>query len=184
MRGSKEGVTREAIRLPLDVPRGRVKGPKWKGISLEPFTTASHEDLLKCYKVLQEVQDQTRSVMPVLMDENIHYRLLKWMYSVSYAHLAVRETMGQLVLVYGVWHAYKNVCLHIHRAFFPVWVYLERGVLKKGEAITSSQKLAYIERLIAGLWIVGADYLVSIDTEINRMMALLGRVQTRKNGEF
>ena len=92
------GVQEDAIRVPLDVPRGKIVGPKWKGLTLEKFTTSSHEDLLKCFSLLQDIQAHTNSVMPLLADENIHYRYLKWMYSPTYAHLAVRESMGQIVL--------------------------------------------------------------------------------------
>ena len=110
--------------------------------------------------------------MPVLLDENIHYRLLKWMYSPTYAHLAGRESFGDIILVYGVWHAYKNVCVHLHRAFFPVWTYLDKGFLSAEEEVTAVQKLPYIERLVAALWIVGTDFLVSLDAEITRLMAI------------
>ena len=105
------------------------------------------------------------------------------MYSSTYEHLAIRENMGQIVMVYGIWHAYKNVCLHLHRAFFPVWVYLDRGLCNTGEEIPAVQKLAYVERLIAGLWVAGTDLLPAIDSEINRMMAGLGGVRTRSQND-
>ena len=67
-----------------------------------------------------DIQAHTGHVMPVLVDENIYYRFLKWMYSASYSHLAIREHFGPKVLIYGVWHAYKNLCLHPHKVFYLI----------------------------------------------------------------
>ena len=71
VRASNAGITRSSVRVPLDVQRGACIGPKWRGLSLEEFTTSSHGDLVKCYKLLMDIQVHTGHVMPVLVDENL-----------------------------------------------------------------------------------------------------------------
>ena len=50
---------------------------------LEDLTTGSQPDLV--VHLLVEVQQQSNKVLPILVDENIHYRLCKMMCSKSYA---------------------------------------------------------------------------------------------------
>ena len=50
------------------------------------LTIGSQPDLAAFFHLLVEVQQQSNKVLPILVDENIHYRLCKMMYSKLYAH--------------------------------------------------------------------------------------------------
>lgn len=42
-------------------------------------------------------------------------------------HLAIQEYFKIFVLLYGVWHACKNVSFHLHCVFFHIWIHLDKG---------------------------------------------------------
>ena len=73
------------IRAPLDCRRTSVRSLQWKLFFLVDLTTRSQPDLVALVHLLVEVQQQSNNVLPILVDENIHYRLCKMMYGKSYA---------------------------------------------------------------------------------------------------
>ena len=129
--------------------------------------------------MLLDISQHTAHPVPVLSDENIHYRVAKWMYSRTMVPHAVREKLNPLVFVYGVWHAYKFACLHIHRVFFSQFVYLDQGVLQNGATVSCSQRLPFVERAIAALWITGSEMLERLDQEIASVRSFLEGIRTR-----
>ena len=173
------GVEREAVRLPLDVPRGREVGQKWHPWQLSEHQVGTNHGLLQLMTDVNRLHQHTDRVLPVLVDENIHYCLLKWMYGRTYARLQVREHLINKVFVYGVWHPYKFLCLHLHRQFLTQFACLYKGLMNPGDSVTAVQRLPFIERCIAATWIAGSEFLPRIDAEINRIESFLAGVHTR-----
>ena len=56
---------------------------------LTDLTVSASPDLVSIIHGLQEVQQHTQRRLPLLVDENIHYRVLKLVYSISYARYNV-----------------------------------------------------------------------------------------------
>ena len=73
------------IRAPLYCRRTNLRSLQWKPFFLTDLTPGSQPDLVALVHLLVEVQQQSNKVLPILADENIHYRLCKMMYSTSYA---------------------------------------------------------------------------------------------------
>ena len=69
------------IHAPLDCRRTSVSRLQWKPFFLTALTTRCQPDLVALVHLLVEVQHQSNKVLPILVDENIHYRLCKMMYS-------------------------------------------------------------------------------------------------------
>ena len=180
VRGSQTGIDADAIRVPLDVTRGRCVGQKWRPLSLERAQVGNQKDLLRCLELVMDVRQHTQQVLPMLVDENIYYRVAKWMYSSTYQTVAIQEKMVNIPLMYGVWHAYKFTCLHVHRMFFSIFTFLDRGVLEDGEQMHCVQKLAYIERMVAALLLLADEFLPQIDAQIARLQVFQAGVQTRR----
>lgn len=127
VRSSFAGVQADAVRVPLDVKRGKVTGQRWRPLSLERTAVGSDVGLLHTIEELRMVARHTRCVTPVLVDENIHYRMMKWVYCATYNDVEVRRGLQPLVFLYGVWHPYKFLCLHLHRIFFDTFVYINHA---------------------------------------------------------
>ena len=180
VRDAFNGVERDSIRVPLDVPRGRCRGQKWRPYQLSDFSMSSLQGLLNTILEARVVSRHTGHVVPLLMDENGHYRLMRWIYGRPFRLFSVREDLNQLVPVYGVWHPYKFLCLHVHREFFFLFIFLSDGQLNADDKVSCVQHLALIERLIAATWIAGGELIEQLDAEIVRITAYFDGVSTRE----
>ena len=66
--------------------------------------------------------------MALLVDCNIHYRVLKFLYSRATIDWNFPDWLRGISLMYGVWHPYKHVCNIIWRKFFPLFSYITAPV--------------------------------------------------------
>jgi hypothetical protein len=120
------------------------------------------QQLLEVMEAALEVQQQTGRVMPLLVDEKIHYSILKMLYSQGWQVWDMANWMQQLPLLYGIWHPYKQVLNLVYRQFYPI---LSRLEVKKpgrpGVALHCGKKVRYVETLFATLlvasWEVRAE---------------------------
>ena len=76
---SLQELERTDIRVPLDVRRPRRTRMQWRPFNICEQQVGRNADLLVLLLDLLEVQDHSQQVLPVLCDENIHYRLLRLM---------------------------------------------------------------------------------------------------------
>ena len=90
----------------------------------------------------------------MLVDMNIHYRVLKFMHGESTVGYDFRQWLCSLPLLYGVWHPYKYAVLQVYKAFFPIFVHLEFGDLTLGQEVRCFRKVLHVEKLICGLLLV------------------------------
>ena len=89
--------------------------------------------------------------MPLVMDENIFYRLAKFMYNRTYNPFKLAEHYATLPMLYGYWHPYKYLCTMIHRKFFPILGYLGQQVPAVDDEIMCHPKLLHIEKQFCAL---------------------------------
>ena len=91
------------IRVPLDVHRDRIRSLQRYPLTLADLVSSFNEDLLHIMEQCLAIQVLTRHVMPLLMDENIFYRLAKFIYSRTYNPLSCPSTMplSQCCMVAG-----------------------------------------------------------------------------------
>ena len=169
------------IRAPLDQNRTQCRSLKWTPLTLEEQAPGNQKDLVELLQLSDEFRQQSTGQLPVLMDENIWLRLMKFMYSEAYKNIDVRTGMKDFILIYGVWHAYKFVFHHLYRTFFSVFLYLDRGDVQPGTDVPMHPKLALVEKLIAALWIGGSPLVDEIDKEIQRLEDYWSGIQTRLN---
>ena len=112
------------VRVPLDVHRDNIRSLQWYPVTLADLVSSSNADLLHIMEQCLAIQVHTRHVMPLLMDENIFYRLAKFIQSRTYNPFKLSEHYATLPMRYGCWHPCKYVCTMIHRKFFPILGYL------------------------------------------------------------
>ena len=140
------------VRVPLDVQRTGMRSLRWHPLSLTEQTVSANVDLLELLETARQVQRRTTRQLPLLVDENIHYRVLRLLYATPFQDYDVRRYLADLPLVYGIWHAYKHTLLVVYRAYLPVLVHLEglRGIQANSTG-RSHRKVLYLEKLFAAL---------------------------------
>ena len=136
------------VRCPLDIRRANVTSPAWTPFFLTDLTVSATPDLVSIIHGLQEVQQHTQHRLPLLVDENIHYRVLKLVYSISYARYNVPLFITRTPVVYGTWHPYKYCVTLCYSRFFPLFTFFSYGSLNLGTAVPNFPKLIYMERMI------------------------------------
>ena len=94
----------------------------------------------------QAMQVHTRQVLPLLMHENVFYKLAKFMYSRTYNQFKLAEHCATAPMLYGCWHLYENVCTMLHRKFFPILRVLGQPFPTADEEIMCPPKLLHIEK--------------------------------------
>ena len=107
------------VRAPLDVRRDTtaVQAPVWPPFALSKEKVTCGVGLLNLLQFAKDTAQQTNRVLPLLVDENIHYRILKLLYGAKNQRWNMRAYLRYVPLVYGVWHAYKFVVTHTFRVF-------------------------------------------------------------------
>ena len=87
--------------------------------------------------------------MPLVVDENIHYRLMKLIHCDH--DFDVRLWLRDFPLLYGVWHPYKFAVLSVYRKFFPIFALLETTTVEVGKEIQGHRKVLHVEKIVAAL---------------------------------
>ena len=116
--------------------------------SMTPGAPGSQKKLLQ---LTRDLAEHTRPVVPVLCDENIHYRICKMMYSEKTTEWNVRQFLRSHPLLYGFWHAYKFCVTQTFRSFWAIWTLFHKGLLPSGETFPCFPKLITMEITIAAL---------------------------------
>ena len=141
------------LRAPLDV-RGdttTVHAPVWLPFALSKEKATCGLGLLNLLQFAKDKAQQTNRVLPLLVDENIHYMIEKLLYGANNERWNMRAYLQYVAVDYGVWHAYKFVVTHTFWVFWPILTYLLKGLLSPGSTILSYPKLIVMEKNIAAL---------------------------------
>ena len=149
-----EAIDAHHIRCPLDMRRMGVTSVQWQPFLLSPKETGRQDDLVCLLKLMSELQQRTERVFPFVVDEQIHYRIMKLLYSTSYSKWKVNTWLIRTPPIYGVWHPYKYSLTLCYRRFFPIMVFLSNGRLSPGDIVPSFPKIIWMERMFACLLVL------------------------------
>ena len=139
------------VRVPLDVVRSTGHSPYWCPLAVSAECVTSQTGLVHALWWALDMAKHSLSPMPVCVDENIHYRLLKLGYGENTHRYDVRSVLSQCPPLYGVWHAYKYVVTVVHRVYFAHFVYLLHGQVDAGRTFPSSKHIRSLELDLAAL---------------------------------
>ena len=143
------------FRVPLDKPRRGVTSVPWRPFSLNDDVVQTQRELLKVLRFCHRIAStHVQPPMPLLVDENIAYRVHKLCYSTPLQAWGVRQYLRDLPVLYGVWHPYKYVVIMVHRKFLALFAFLLRGTLRVGESVPSSLKLRTLEIWLGAMILV------------------------------
>ena len=124
---------------------------------------------------------QTNRILPLFVDENIHYRIVKFLYSARNQRWNMRAYLRYVPVVYGVWHAYKFLVTHTLRVFWPILTYQQKGLLRPGSTILSYPKLIVIQKTIAALMLATPRILRPCRRKAQAATAISGRDTAHAN---
>ena len=138
------------VRAPLDARRDAwtVQAPVWRPFTLSKEKVTGGVRLLNLLHFAKDVAQQTNRVVPLLVEENIHYRILKMLYGAKNQRWNMCAYLRYVSVVYGVWHAYKFFVTHTFRVFWPILTYLQKGLLRPGSTILSYPKRIVMKKLL------------------------------------
>ena len=99
------------VMAPLDVRRDTtaVQAPVLRPFALSIEKVTCVVSLLNLMQFEKNTAQQTTRVLPLLVDKNIHYRILKLLSGAKNQRWNMRACLRYVPVVYSVWHAYKFV---------------------------------------------------------------------------
>ena len=151
-------ISRRTIRAPLDIARKAGRQQLfWKPFGIYESSIGQNEELLDLLDMLRSTQRHCQNTMALLVDWNIHYRVLKFLYCRATINWNFPDWLRGISLIYGVWHPYKHVCNIIWRKFFPLFSYITAPVFGAGARIYDLHKVIVIEKNIAPLLLAAPD---------------------------
>ena len=107
--------------------------------------------LLNLLQFTRDLAQHTRPVVPVLCDENIHYRICKMMYGEKTTSWNVWLFLRSHPILYGFWHTYKFCVTQTFRSFWPIVTFFRKGLLRSGDTVPCFPKLITMEITVAAL---------------------------------
>ena len=96
-----------SIRVPLDIVRDPVPNPGWKLLLLSTHQVSSYKGMVEVLDYIASLSNHTHHIVPILVDENIHKRCLKLLYSDKTQRWNWHEKLKRTPVLYGCWHPYK-----------------------------------------------------------------------------
>ena len=107
--GYADGCVSDAgnLRAPLDVRRdsAAVQTPVWRPFALSKEKMTGGVGLLKLLQFAKDTAQQTNRVLPLVVDKNIHYMILKLLYGAKNQRWNMPAYLRHVPIAYGVWHA-------------------------------------------------------------------------------
>ena len=77
----------------------------WRPFALSKEKVTCGVGLLNLLQFAKDTSQQTNRVLPLLVHENIHYRIVKLLYAAKNQRRIMRACLQYVPVVYGVWHA-------------------------------------------------------------------------------
>ena len=112
-----------SIRAFLDIVQDPVPKPGWKSLLLSTHQVSSYKGLVEVLDDIASLSKHTHPIVPILVDENIHKRCLKLVYSDRTQSWSWHEKLKKTPVLYGCWHPYKYLWTKVWRRFHSLFVY-------------------------------------------------------------
>ena len=169
----KERLTFEKVRAPLDIRRKQVRSKPWLPAHLDAYNVGSNDGLLQALAYIRGKYIGSVRSVSILADVNIYYRVVRLLYSATYAKWDFRSWLGPIHMILGVWHSYKYCVQQFYSRFLPLITCLEYGTLYTSNpttaSIANSPKLVLMERVILGVFLNSNEYAAKLKSEVQRL---------------
>ena len=158
-----------------------MQAPVWRPFALSKEKVTCGVGLLNLLQFAKDTAQQTNRVLPLLVDENIHYRILKLLYEAKNQRWNMRAYLRYVPVVYGVWHAYKFVVTETFWVFWPTLTYLQKVLPRPGSTILSYPKLIVMKQIIALVMLATPRILSPYRRKAQAATAMSGRDTAHAN---
>ena len=111
----------------------------------------SQVGLLEVLRWTVDFSCRTSVPMPLCVDENLHYRLLKFAFGMRTTNYNFHSLLRTCPPLYRVWHAYKYTLTQVHHTHSSILTHLSRGTLTEGTQVPTALPIHSLELLYATL---------------------------------
>ena len=158
-----------------------MQAPVWRPFALLKEKVTAGVRLSNLLQFAKDTAQQTNRGLPLLVNENIHYRILKFLYGAKNQRWNMRAYLHYVPVFYSVWHAYKYVVTHTFRVFWPILTYLRKGLLRPGSTMLLYPKVIVMEKTVAALMLATPRILRPYRHKAQAATAISGRVTAHAN---
>jgi hypothetical protein len=157
------------VRVPLDIPREHRRSLQWRAFSLTGNRLSNNAELMDVFQDIRQVQAHVGTDLLLLVDEKVHYALMRVLFSQPFAKHDVHRWMSRVPTLYGAWHAYKHTLTLVHRQFFPIFALLEMtGFPALGATVRVHRKILYLEKICAALLLLATPLRAHVDRALRQ----------------
>jgi hypothetical protein len=140
------------VRVPLDVQRENVLSLPWLPLQVFIAIVSSQVGLLRYLRFAGRISARTTTrVAPMLVDVNIHYRVMKMAWGTPFLRWDIARYLQTTPPLYGLWHSYKYCVVQVARHFHSCLWYCVRGSQRTGAVVATSQTLRFFELMFAAI---------------------------------
>ena len=106
---------RTVVRVPLDIDRPARPSLQWRPLTVTEKRVSTNTELLLVLQDLRPLRESTGNVVPLLVDEKVHYAVTRMLLAKSFRPWDLRTWLAGLPLLYGVCLVLCfSHCLHVH----------------------------------------------------------------------
>ena len=142
------------FRVPLDLVRGPVQSVQWFPLLLTGKAVQRNESLVELLGMFSVVRDHSRFPMPLLVDLDVWYRLVKLSFGVQTQRWDVAGLLRTMPPLYGVWHPYKYTLTLVYRQFHSFFCFLKNGEVPSDFRCSAVVDIRAVELFIAALLVI------------------------------
>ena len=167
------------FRVPLDVMRPPQRRVHWLPFGVSGCSVQSNANLVDLLQMALDVRRHSGRPMPLLLDLDIWYRLVKLSYAANAVRWNVTYLLRQLPPLYGVWHPYKYVLTMVYRQFHSHFVFLREGTVEDGFSCGSKVDVRAAELFMAALLVVPRSERLALRNTIEILSGMVQRLGER-----
>ena len=162
-----------AIRVPLDITRPQRVRRQWEPLLMLKQRVGAGPELLRVLEQVRQVQGQVGQVMPLMVDEKVHYSVMRLLYAPAYWGYDGARWLRQVPVLYGCWHPYKHTLTVVYRAFLPIFMALELSAApRSGSTFRAARKVVFMERMVAALLLAAHTIRGEVEAALQQPAAL------------
>jgi hypothetical protein len=170
-------LTFDQVRVPCDVRRRGARNLGWTPWSVNGENVGSTTGMLSSVEYIMNMQRRSGKLMPILVDVNVYYRILKLLYHKDVISLNVRGAFRGHPLVFGLWHAYAHCVKRTFVIFKNLWAALEYpGFLRYPDttSVYLKPRLDALEQMVTAMYLVHSERRVEMKSTVSQCKSDFG----------